>query len=84
MMFQCFKILKEVEQSIIQVKEIKAETPTRTSARIAAKALHEGFSDDETEKVEAKDNVYIHSRYERAFSSYLSYHTSLLLLPPYC
>jgi hypothetical protein len=33
------------------VKETKAETPTRTSARIAAKALSEGFSDDETEKV---------------------------------
>merc|ERR1712123_221395 len=29
------------------VKEIKAETPTRTSARIAAKAISDAFSDDE-------------------------------------
>ena len=40
----------------MKVKEIKAETPTRTSARIAAKALHEGFSDDETEKVNKQTN----------------------------
>merc|ERR1711892_1592193 len=33
------------------VKEIKAETPTRTSARIAAKAISDAFSDDEGEKI---------------------------------
>jgi hypothetical protein len=40
-----------IDDMFVQVKETKAETPTRTSARIAAKALSEGFSDDETEKV---------------------------------
>jgi len=38
------------------VKEIKAETPTRTSARLAAKALTDAFSDDETEKVKLAPN----------------------------
>ena len=41
----------KLEDIFVKVKETKAETPTRTSARIAAKALSEGFSDDETEKV---------------------------------
>jgi hypothetical protein len=52
------------------VKETKAETPTRTSARIAAKALSEGFSDDETEKVFVITAVlYFHLVYLRRFFS---------------
>ena len=35
---------------------LKMETPTRASARIAAKAINEGFSDDESEKVDI-DNI---------------------------
>merc|ERR1712106_726799 len=38
------------------VKEIKAETPTRTSARIAAKAISDAFSDDEGEKIRLAPN----------------------------
>jgi len=38
------------------VKEIKAETPTRTSARIAAKAISDAFSDDEGEKIKLAPN----------------------------
>jgi len=37
-------------------KEIKAETPTRTSARIAAKAISDAFSDDEGEKIKLAPN----------------------------
>jgi len=37
-------------------KVLKAETPTRSSARIAAKAISEGFSDDESEKVKLAPN----------------------------
>ena len=33
-------------------KALKAETPTRISSRIKAKAISEGFSDDESEKVD--------------------------------
>merc|ERR1711892_404338 len=38
------------------VKEIKAETPTRVSARIAAKAISDAFSDDESEKIKLAPN----------------------------
>merc|ERR1711902_142726 len=38
------------------VKEIKAETPTRQSARIAAKAITDAFSEDEAEKVKLAPN----------------------------
>jgi hypothetical protein len=51
------------------VKETKAETPTRTSARIAAKALSEGFSDDETEKVPVLIIIYFHLVYLKRFFS---------------
>ena len=53
---------KVVEEPVVKapkvkaVKEIKAETPTRTSARLAAKALTDAFSDDETEKVKLAPN----------------------------
>ena len=33
------------------VQVLKAETPTRISKRIAAKAIADAFSDDESEKV---------------------------------
>lgn len=42
--------VEKVEKSKVE-RVLKAETPTRASARIAAKAISEGFSDDETEKV---------------------------------
>ena len=42
--------VEKVEKSKVE-RGLKAETPTRASARIAAKAISEGFSDDETEKV---------------------------------
>ena len=38
------------------VKEVKAETPTRSSARIAAKAISDAFSDDESEKIKLAPN----------------------------
>jgi hypothetical protein len=38
------------------VKELKAETPTRSSARIAAKAISDAFSDDEEMKVKLAPN----------------------------
>lgn len=38
------------------VKEIKAETPTRKSARVAAKAISDAFSDDESEKIKLAPN----------------------------
>merc|ERR1711892_1377656 len=53
---------KEVEPVVVKapkvkaVKEIKAETPTRTSARIAAKAISDAFSDDEGEKIKLAPN----------------------------
>lgn len=50
------KVEKVTKVEKVKAKEIKAETPTRTSARIAAKALHEGFSDDEAEKVKLAPN----------------------------
>merc|ERR1740129_1349747 len=37
-------------------KALKAETPTRTSTRIKAKAISEGFSDDEEPKVKLAPN----------------------------
>ena len=47
------KAEKKVEKAekVEKVKVLKAETPTRASARIAAKAISDAFSDDETEKV---------------------------------
>ena len=39
------------------MKALKAETPTRISSRIKAKAISDAFSDDESEKV----NLMLHS-----------------------
>jgi len=40
--------VKKVKEKVeIKVRSVKAETPTRVSARIAAKALSDNFSDDE-------------------------------------
>eukprot|EP00092_Neocalanus_flemingeri_P034652 GFUD01037694.1.p1 GENE.GFUD01037694.1~~GFUD01037694.1.p1 ORF type:complete len:624 (-),score=156.46 GFUD01037694.1:628-2499(-) len=38
------------------VREAKAETPTRVSARIAAKAITDAFSDDESDKIKLAPN----------------------------
>lgn len=48
--------VEKVEKSKVE-RVLKAETPTRASARIAAKAISEGFSDDETEKVNLLDLI---------------------------
>jgi lamin-B receptor len=54
---------KEVEEPVVvkapkvkAVKVIKAETPTRKSARVAAKAISDAFSDDESEKIKLAPN----------------------------
>ncbi|XP_023339913.1 delta(14)-sterol reductase isoform X1 [Eurytemora carolleeae] len=47
--------VEKVEKSKVE-RGLKAETPTRASARIAAKAISEGFSDDETEKIKLAPN----------------------------
>ena len=42
---------EEYKKSTVETKVLKAETPTRISKRIAAKAISDAFSDDESEKV---------------------------------
>jgi len=48
------KVVKAPKVKSIAVA--KAETPTRTSARIAAKAITDAFSDDESEKIKLAPN----------------------------
>jgi len=51
-----------VEPKVVKAPKVKsiavakAETPTRTSARIAAKAITDAFSDDESEKIKLAPN----------------------------
>jgi len=44
------------KKSTVETKVLKAETPTRISKRIAAKAISDAFSDDESEKVKLAPN----------------------------
>ena len=43
--------MEKVKKVAAAPKALKAETPTRISSRIKAKAISDGFSDDESEKV---------------------------------
>jgi len=47
---------EEYKKSTVETKVLKAETPTRISKRIAAKAISDAFSDDESEKVKLAPN----------------------------